>query len=199
MQDDEAVCSTREAAKLLGVSLRTVQLWVESRALRAWKTAGGHRRIPRAAIDELLAQRRAALSAEGTSSTDTSQTKREVVIVEDDADLLKLYQLNLRAWGLPISLRTARNGFEGLLRIGEYRPDVVISDLNMPGMDGFEMIRTLAHDSEFRELRLIVVTALSAADIAHHGGLPESVTVMNKPVSFKQLEALVRERISAST
>ncbi|MGE5467624.1 MAG: EAL domain-containing protein [Ignavibacteria bacterium] len=39
------ICSTREAAELLGVSLRTVQLWVDSGILKAWKTAGGHRRI----------------------------------------------------------------------------------------------------------------------------------------------------------
>ena len=47
------VCTTREAAELLGVSLRTVQLWVDSGALQAWKTAGGHRRVSRQSIDAL--------------------------------------------------------------------------------------------------------------------------------------------------
>jgi len=47
------VCTTREAAELLGVSLRTVQLWVDSGVLQAWKTAGGHRRVSRQSIDAL--------------------------------------------------------------------------------------------------------------------------------------------------
>ena len=50
-------CSTREAASLLGVSLRTAQLWVESGVLRAWKTAGGHRRILKSSIDAILRER----------------------------------------------------------------------------------------------------------------------------------------------
>lgn len=191
---EDEVCSTREAAELLGVSLRTIQLWVESGALRAWKTAGGHRRIPRSAIDEVLAQRRSALEPE---SHQQAQARFRLVIVEDDADLMKLYRLNVQTWKLPISVQTARNGFEGLLRIGEAKPDLVITDLNMPGMDGFQMIRTLATDSETRDLKLIVVTALSADDIANHGGLPEGVQVMNKPVAFKQLEAQVRALVDS--
>ncbi|QDX80347.1 hypothetical protein B9N43_03145 [Denitratisoma sp. DHT3] len=49
----QQVCSTREAADILGVSLRTVQLWVDSGILDAWKTAGGHRRVSRASIEAL--------------------------------------------------------------------------------------------------------------------------------------------------
>ena len=50
-------CTTREAATLLGVSVGTVQLWVESGLLQAWKTNGGHRRVLRDSIDRLLHQK----------------------------------------------------------------------------------------------------------------------------------------------
>lgn len=49
-----SVYSTREASEILGVSLRTVQLWVDSGVLEAWKTVGGHRRISRASVEALL-------------------------------------------------------------------------------------------------------------------------------------------------
>jgi excisionase family DNA binding protein len=52
VETGEDVCSTREAADRLGVSLRTVQLWSEAGLLRAWKTPGGHRRILTDSIDE---------------------------------------------------------------------------------------------------------------------------------------------------
>lgn len=50
----DAFCTTREAAELLNVSLRTVQLWVDDGILQAWKTAGGHRRVQRESVDRLL-------------------------------------------------------------------------------------------------------------------------------------------------
>ncbi|WP_229507613.1 helix-turn-helix domain-containing protein [Massilia sp. Dwa41.01b] len=56
-------CSTKDAARLLGVSHRTVQLWVENGALQAWKTAGGHRRITIASVNRLVEARRQATVA----------------------------------------------------------------------------------------------------------------------------------------
>lgn len=185
-------CSTREAAQLLGVSLRTVQLWVESGVLKAWKTAGGHRRVVRATVDALLGQRDQVLQQATVAS------KFRILVVEDESDLRRLYEMTLASWDLPIEVVTASDGFEGLVQIGASRPDMVISDLNMPGMDGFRMIRNLMANSEYRGLNMAVVTALSEADIADRGGLPEGVAVFPKPVPFSKLEALVKESIKAS-
>ena len=55
------ILTTAQAATLLGVSIRTAQLWVESGQLPSWKTPGGHRRIPRPAVLELIAGRPAPL------------------------------------------------------------------------------------------------------------------------------------------
>jgi excisionase family DNA binding protein len=191
MSKDETLCSTREAAELLGVSLRTAQLWVESGVLRAWKTAGGHRRIPRAAVDELLTQRRQAIEPSGRGSS------FKLLVVEDEADLLKLYRLQIESWDLPITLITATNGFDALIRIGETKPDLLITDLNMPGMDGFRMIRMLRSNPEFQGMDVIAVTALGKEEILDRGGLPTGVAVFTKPVPFSELERIVRERLSA--
>jgi len=191
MKKDDALCSTREAALLLGVSLRTVQLWVEGGALPAWKTAGGHRRIPRSAVEELLARRRDALHGEAPV------VDCKLLVVEDEADLLKLYRLQIEGWGLPVQLITAVNGFEGLVRVGEYKPDLLITDLNMPGMDGFRMIRSLRANADFNAMEIVAVTALGREEIADRGGLPPDVRVFTKPVPFSELERLVRGRLGA--
>mgnify|MGYP001619112379 CR=1 FL=1 len=189
------LCTTREAAIRLGVSLRTVQLWVESGVLRAWKTAGGHRRIQVASVDEILRQRQAALA--GAEVAAAPAPVFTLVVVEDDPDLLKLYRLQVAAWKLPLRLVTAINGFEGLVRIGEARPQMLIADLNMPGMDGFRMIRSLRASADYKDMEIVVVTALGKAEIADRGGLPEDVKVMTKPVPFSELERLVRARLAA--
>ena len=186
---DQDLCSTREAAALLGVSLRTAQLWVESGVLRAWKTAGGHRRILRSSVDALLQDRKRALQGRPAPG------QFKLLVVEDDPDLLKLYRLHVEGWEMPVNLVTAVNGFEGLIRIGEEKPDLLIADLNMPGMDGFRMIRSLRANADFRDMDIVVVTALGKDEIADRGGLPEGIQVFTKPAPFSALEQLVRERV----
>ena len=131
MNADDAYVSTREAADLLGISLRTAQLWVESGVLLAWKTSGGHRRILRKSVDALLAER--VRQAGGSiSSPASSKAGLKVVVVEDDQDLLRLIELSLSDLPQNIEVRSAKDGFAGLVLVGQFLPDLVIADLNMP-------------------------------------------------------------------
>ena len=63
MSEDDPILTTREAAHMLGVAVSTAQLWMESGALRAWKTPGGHRRVRLSAVRQLQAQQGAAAMA----------------------------------------------------------------------------------------------------------------------------------------
>jgi excisionase family DNA binding protein len=175
------VCSTREAADRLGVSLRTVQLWSEAGLLRAWKTPGGHRRILTTSVEELI-KRRTVIAGRRAPGGDY-----QVLVVEDEPDFRQLFELHLRSWGLPIQLASAASGFDALLQIGASRPDLLITDLRMPGIDGFEMLRALKASGAIGELEIIVVTALTEHTIAERGGLPAGVTVLFKPLSFAEL------------
>lgn len=200
------VYTTREAAKRLGVSVRTVQLWVERGALPAWKTAGGHRRIAREAVERLVRAQGQALEPEAVERLvrepdqalhpEAEDARFCVLVVEDEASLRKLYETKLVAWDLPLDVLTAENGYEALLTIGDKQPDLLVADLSMPAMDGFRMIRTLKSSARYRDLEVVVVTALDATEIEDRGGLPEGVRVFRKPIPFAELEAIVRERLS---
>ncbi|WP_374347661.1 response regulator [Chitinimonas sp.] len=176
----DTFCTTREAAALLGVSVATVQSMVESGKLQAWKTEGGHRRIYRDSVEALLRQR-----------NDRSRPL-DVLVTEDNPALRKLMDRMLTSWGLPITVETAENGVAALMRIARRTPDLLITDLMMPEVDGFSLIRQLRADAQTRQLRIIVVSALDAAQINERGGLPDNVTVLGKPIAFDQLEALIR-------
>ena len=182
--------STREAAQRLGVAVRTVQLWVESGVLRAWKTAGGHRRIPRQDLEALLAARAHTLASPPARPENRSAFR--VLVVEDDPALQMLFEMTLASWDFRIEVELADNGFSALLKIGQRTPDLLITDLNMPGMDGFAMIRHLRQSAPWQTLPIVAVSALGGREIESRGGLPADIRRFGKPVPFDQLELLIR-------
>lgn len=188
--DKPSFLTSREAARRLGVSLRTVQLWVEDGVLQAWKTAGGHRRIAPGSVDRLVNEQRAAMQVAVTGEA------LKVLVVEDDVALLDLYRLHFNAWDMPVTLRTATNGFEGLLQIGAERPDVLIMDLGMPGLDGYQLVEELRRQRAMSEMQIIVVTGLAADEVTSAGLLPDSVQVFGKPVPFGELHDAMTDRFS---
>lgn len=183
--------STRQAAVRLGVSLGTVQNMVESGALEAWKTAGGHRRIPVASVEALLAKRR-----NQTPSSQEAPQQLDILIAEDNQTLQALYRMTVENWKLPINLRMVSNGFDGLLQVGQRAPDILIADLLMPGMDGFEMIRSLRSNPDLARMDIIVVSAITRDEIVSRG-LPSDVTVFGKPIPFHEIKGFILGRLAA--
>ena len=186
-----AFLTTREAAQALGISLRTAQLWVENGQLEAWKTEGGHRRITPDSVQRLLRGNLQAVAPEKPEAQPPSTERITVLIVEDDKILLKLYKIMFASWKMPVDVITAGNGIDGLIRIGKDSPDLMITDLDMPGMDGIQLIRNLVTSSLREGLEIVAVSGLDATEIAARGGLPPEIAAFSKPVPFAQLKSIV--------
>lgn len=186
--DQKPFVTTREAARLLNVSLRTVQLWAENGILNAWKTAGGHRRISVESVNRIRGEQLRV--TDGYGNTPGPST---ILLVEDDPVFREFCKLKIASWQLGASVITARDGFEGLLLIGRLNPQIVITDLRMPGLDGFQMIRSL--QSTLKRMHIIVITGLNDHQIEQSGGLPQNVPVLRKPDPFGQLEELLRMKL----
>ncbi|WP_148715581.1 response regulator [Chitinolyticbacter meiyuanensis] len=169
--------STTQAARQLGVSVRTVQLWLRQGKLHGWRTAGGHHRI-------------LASSLRLGEAVPQASTLR-MLIVEDDPLLLELYSLTVGAWGEEIQVRTASDGVEALLAVAQWRPNLLLTDLDLPSVDGIQMIQRLRADPVYAALAIVIVTALSDAEIARRGGLPDRVPLVKKPLSFDWLRGFV--------
>ncbi len=179
--------TTRQAAGMLDVAVSTVQQWANEGLLKAWTTGGGHRRIVRSSIEEMLNER---MEAQGKSSQQFS-----VVVVEDSAQQLRMYEKQFRRWYTDINVVTAKDGYEGLIKIGQTLPSIIITDLKMPNMDGFQMITALKQMPELSSCTIIVVTGLTKEEVEEHGGLPEGVELYIKPISFDKLENIFREKL----
>jgi len=183
--------TTREAADILGVSLRTVQLWVESGQLEGWKTDGGHRRLTHGAVEK----KRAELIKEQTAPQQAPPMP--VLIVEDDENLLRLYRTHIRSWPFPTTLYTAPNGYEALVLVGELKPWLLVCDLRLPGVNGFQIVRGLCNMNRFDAMGIVVVSGLEDVEIRAHGGVPERVEILGKPIDFERLKDIGQHHFDA--
>lgn len=179
--------TTREAAALLGTSVRTIQQWVEKGQLEGWKTEGGHRRIARASVSRALKAHDMQVQAAQLASS------LSVLIVEDDATLLKLYRTQMRVWPFDVKVYTAPNGYEALVMVGEVNPQLLICDLRLPGVNGFQIVRALCEMTRFKEMGIVVVSGLPTPEINAHGGLPPRVEIMGKPIDFARLQHIANQ------
>jgi excisionase family DNA binding protein len=181
-------CTSKQAASLLEVTTRTIQLWSESGILKAWKTAGGHRRFNLQDIEAFKAK----LKQETHDAVDQRLTR--VLVIEDEPDLIVLYKMTIEGWNLPIILKTAGDGFEGLIQIGAWKPDVVITDIQMPNVNGIYMLKTLSKMESFNDMVIMAVSGLSKIDIDQKGGLPAGIPVFTKPIPFDEIEKIVKQQ-----
>ncbi|MEN3373334.1 response regulator [Dechloromonas sp. ZS-1] len=174
--------TTREAAKLLAISVRTAQQWVDRKILEGWKTEGGHRRISAMSVDRL--RHKSGQVSDGSFPAPSLR----VLIIEDNQSMLRLYRINFSQWPFPAEIFSAPNGFEGLVMVGEIAPHLLICDLRLPGVNGFQIVRSLREMPRYRDLFIVVVSGMELTEIDAHGGLDNSIDFLEKPVSFKRLK-----------
>ena len=178
----DGYCGTSYAAKMLGISVGTVQGLVEKNDLKAWKTQGGHRRISLQSIQDY--QRRHNLAP---ASMMQGEDRLRVLVVEDDDNTRLMLQANFDQWGLPLDAVMYSSAMEALLDMPSMQPQVLLTDLKMPNVDGFEFLKTLSAHNLFSSLAVVVMTGMSAEEVHAKGGLPDGVQMLQKPIDMDWL------------
>jgi excisionase family DNA binding protein len=176
---------TFTVAKMLGVSVGTVQALVERGDLQAWKTQGGHRRV---SLQSVKAYQQKFEASPVTTAPDAAL---RVMVVDDDPVFLAVVKETTAKWGLGVECVLLSSAIEALLRIAELHPHVLFTDLSMPGVDGFEFLKRLRATPQYDHTHLVAVTGMSPQDIAAHGGLPPHVTLLQKPLDMRWLHGFV--------
>jgi excisionase family DNA binding protein len=120
-----------QAAKYLGVAQSTMRKWSDVGRVPAFYTPGGHRRYKRVDLDQFLDR-----SGRGGAAMPGGPL---VLIVDDDERLREYVRVNLEAEGYEV--REAGNAAEGLQALEQEPPDLILLDVMMPQVDGWEMLR----------------------------------------------------------
>lgn len=126
--------------------------------------------------------------------TDGSEEKNEdiptLLLIEDNIDLCRMLQLQLRN---KYNIFIAHNGEEGLKKVYQYHPDVIITDLMMPGIDGMELLRRVRHDFIISHIPVIVLTAKQNNETKTNAIAAGANAYITKPFSSEHLMARIHQ------
>ena len=180
--------TTGQVAKACEVSLVAVKNWIREGKLKAFQTPGGHFRIP---ADELRRFRAAH------SFPEENGEPSRILVVDDDPQSVEVVLLALSATQPPPKLEAAFNGYEGLLKVGTFRPHLLMLDLRMPELDGFEVCRRIKGDPATMDTKVLAITAypeeFAKEKILECG----ADAFLAKPFKITELIAQVRQLIPA--
>ena len=120
-----------------------------------------------------------------------------VLVIDDNIELLEVLSEGLELAG-PFTVITASDGMQGLEYCLTYHPDCVVVDVKMPQLNGYQLVRALRGDAETVEIPLILLTAL-AQDYERFAGLAAGTDrYLIKPVTPRELAAVIREVLALS-
>jgi CheY-like chemotaxis protein len=144
--------------------------------------------------DDKAAPHRVHPTAADTSEPDTAPVPRldglRALVVEDEADALELIQRVLEDQGA--SVATARSGEEALRWLATSEPDILISDIGMPGMDGYQFMRLMrAAEPKDRRTPALALTAFARPDDRKHAILAGYQAHLAKPFDVAELAIVV--------
>jgi len=137
---------------MLGVAAGSVANWIDQGQLKAGKTPGGHRRVKREDLIEFFRRQNLPVPEELLRPC-------RVLVVDDDEAVAIWIASEIKAERPDCEVLTAMDGFSAGEIVGSLKPDVVILDLKMPRMDGYEVCRRIKSKHDTRHIAVIAITA----------------------------------------
>ncbi len=172
-------CGTTEVAKILGLSVGTVQSLVERQELMAWKTRGGHRRISLASVQEY--QRRNHSSALGAQAND------RIMWVQEAGPVRQKLMTHLSRWGIRLQIDWFDHVVEASMGLQSLRPGLVVIDLKAQHPDALQFIRHVHGQPEFRSLTLLALCATKPPEDLLREAPGASIHWTRKPIDWSWL------------
>ena len=177
-----------QAAKYLGVAQSTIRKWSDSGRLPAFYTPGGHRRYRRGDLDAFLSQ-----SGGSAPPRAPEGVRRVILIVDDDERLREFVRVNLEMEGYAV--REAASAEEGLKALDEEPPDLVLLDVMMPQVDGWEMLRRVQERHGVGAIPVIMFSGKVDEDALKRATSRGAQGYIGKPFNPQQLIESTRQLV----
>jgi excisionase family DNA binding protein len=158
MATDEKPYTTGEVADLSHVTINAVKKWIAAGKLEAYTTPGGHFRIKREDFRDFVKKFNYKVK-EGAFLT-----AKKILIADDEPSVLDFLRESLNLSDNGYLVETACDGYEALIKVGSFEPNVLVIDIRMPRIDGIEVCKRLRADKSTKRIKILAITAYGAED-----------------------------------
>jgi CheY-like chemotaxis protein len=117
----------------------------------------------------------------------------KILLVEDDDDVRALYSYMLAAAGYRV--KAVRNGLEAFAEIQINRPDVIVTDILMPGVNGVDLIAAVRSNDEFADLPVVAITSCGES-IREEARTAGATVVIDKPTEIARMREVIEDALS---
>ena len=150
----EEIFTVFQASKYCQVSPKTIINWIDSGHIRAFKTVGGHRRIKRADLEDFMRRQGIPLP-----DKELPEERKRILIVDDDPIIVETIVQAFEEDEYNYEVISAADGFEAGLQVNHFKPHLMILDIMMPDIKGYEVCKKIKTTPETADIKIIVLSA----------------------------------------
>ncbi len=186
---ENELLTTGTVARYCEVSTNAVKKWIRQGDLAAFQTPGGHFRVTREEFRKFLVRHGMPLDQEFFPD------RRPKVLIADDESVVRdlVRELVVSATGGEVDVETAQDGYDALVKVGDFKPDLLIMDLKMPRMDGFEACRTIRSNSQLSHVRILAMSAYAGDGNRERILKAGALHCFDKPLPVDEFQETVRK------
>jgi len=143
-----------QAGKYCSVSPKTIINWIEAGHIKAYKTVGGHRRIKKLDLENFMRKQGIPIPEKEMISE-----RKRILIVDDDQIIVETIVQALEEEQYDYEIVSASDGFEAGLQVNHFKPHLLILDIMMPDIKGYDVCKKIKENEETKDTKIIVLSA----------------------------------------
>ena len=143
-----------QASKYCNVSPKTIINWIEAGHIEAYKTVGGHRRIKKSNLENFMRKQGIPFPEE-----EAVNERKRILIVDDDPIIVETIVQALEEEEYNYEIISASDGFEAGLQVNHFRPHLLILDIMMPDLKGYDVCKKIKENEETKGTKILVLSA----------------------------------------
>ena len=150
----EDILTVFKASKYCNVSSKTIINWIESGHISAYKTVGGHRRIKKSDLEAFMKKQGIPIPEDGIA-----EERIRILVVDDDPIIVETIVQALEEDEYDYEVISAADGFEAGIQVTHFKPRLLILDIMMPDIKGYEVCRKFKSREDTKDTKIIVLSA----------------------------------------
>jgi excisionase family DNA binding protein len=177
------ILTVSQASKYCKVSSKTIINWIDAGYIKAYKTVGGHRRMKKEDLDQFLKEKGMPLPEEAKT-----EERKKILVVDDDKIIVETIVQALEEDEYGYEMISASDGFEAGLQVNHFKPDLLILDIMMPDINGYEVCQKIKSNPETKNTKIIVLSAYLDDNAFNQMKECGADACFSKPLPLEQLK-----------